>query len=107
MERNLKVKGNGVIARWGQKEAGREEWTERTGSGYKAGGLVKAAMDAHGQYFIRKPDCKSDPHRSKASCLILRDPRICPRGLQPARASWKGSGKSAEAIVVYTQWTKG
>jgi len=41
MERNLKVKGNGVIARWGQKEAGREEWTERTGSGYKAGGWLR------------------------------------------------------------------
>lgn len=107
MKRNLKVKGNGDIARCGQKEAGRERWTKQTGSGYKAGGLVKAAMDAHDRYFIRRPDCKSDSPHQKASCLILRDPYICPRGLPPVRAGVKDAGKSAEAIVVHAQWTKG
>ena len=36
-KRNPIAKSKGVVVRRGLKEAGGEPWTERTGSGYKAG----------------------------------------------------------------------
>ena len=80
MKRNRTVKGKGVAARQGLKEAGDETWTGRTETGYKAGGAGKAAMDAHSRYFIRSPGGRSGLHQEKAARLILRDLHVCPRG---------------------------
>ncbi len=102
MKRNRKVKGKGVAARQGLKEAGRETRTGRTETGYKAYGSGEVAMDTCARYFIRRPGGKSSPPRVKAPCLILGDPYASPRGVRHPRGWRTGTGKSAEAIVART-----